>query len=70
MVEISVGVSSGTARFRVSLRAGSVRRALEIAGGRNPGCDVESYPVGSERFFAGMDVPASARQAGLDRAAA
>ena len=70
MVKISVRVSSGTARFRVSVRAGSVRRALEIAGGWNPGCDVESYPAGSERFFAGTRVPAAAGQAGLERAAA
>ena len=66
MVKISVRVSSGTARFRVSVRAGSVRRALEIAGGRNPGCDDGLYPVGSERF---TSVPA-AGQAGLRPAAA
>ena len=70
MVKISVQVSSGTARFRVAVRAGSVRRALEIAGGRNPGCDVESYPVGSESFFAGTRVPAATGQAGLEQAAA
>ena len=69
MVKISVRVSSGTARFRVSVRAGSVRRALEIAGGRNPGCDDGLYPVVSERFFAGTRVPA-AGQAGLRPAAA
>jgi len=70
MVKISVRVSSGTARFRVSVRAGSTRRALEITGGRNSGCDVELYPVGSERIFAGTRVPAAAGQAGLGQAAA
>jgi hypothetical protein len=70
MVKISVRVCSGTARFRVAVRAGSVRRALEIAGGPNPGRDVELHPVGSERFFAGTRVPAAAGQAGLEQAAA
>jgi len=70
MVKISVRVSSGTARFRVAVRAGSVRRALEIAGGRSPGCDAELHPVGSEGFFAGMRVPTAAGQAGLVQAAA
>ncbi len=70
MVKISVRVSSGTARFRVAVRAGSVRRALEIAGGPNPGRDVGLYTVGSERFLAGTRVPAAAEQAGLEQAAA
>ena len=70
MVKISVRVSSGTARFRVAVRAGSVRRALEIAGGPNPSCDVEPYPVGTERFFARMRVPTAAGQARLEQAAA
>ena len=70
MEKISVRMSSGTARFRVAVRAGSVRRALEIAGGPNPGRDVESYPVGSERFLAGTRVPAAAGQIGSEQAAA
>ena len=70
MVKISVRVSSGTARFRVAVRAGSVRRALEIAGGRNPGCDVELYPDGSERFSAGTRVPAATGWGRLGQAAA
>ena len=70
MVKISVRVSSGTARFRVAVRAGSVRRALEIAGGRSPGCDVELYPVVSERLFAGTRVLAATGQTGLEQAAA
>ncbi len=70
MVRISVRVSSGTARFRVAVRAGSIRRALEIAGGgRNPGCLVGmSSPVGPEAFFAGTR--AAAGQAELEKAAA
>ena len=70
MVKISVRVSSGTARFRVAVRAGSVGRALEIAGGPNPGRDVGLYTVGSAKFFAGTRVSAAAGQAGLEQAAA
>ena len=70
MVRISVRVSSGTARFRVAVRAASVRRALEIVGERNPGRDLELYRVGSERLFAGTRVLATAGQAGLEQAAA
>ena len=37
MVGISVEVSSGAARFRVSVQAQSIERALEIVQGQNPG---------------------------------
>ncbi len=37
MVRVSIEVRSGTSRFRVAVSAGSVRRALGIAGGRHPG---------------------------------
>ena len=55
MVRTSVRVSSGTARFRVAVRAGSFRRALEIAGGRDPGygLSVPSRVAGAEAFCTG-----------------
>ncbi len=40
MVRVLVEVSGGAARFRVSVQAASVRRALEVAGGWNPGRDI------------------------------
>ena len=71
MVRISVRVSSGTARFRVAVRAGSIGRALEIAGGRNLGCVVGvPSPVGPEALFAGTRTGAAAGQAELEKAAA
>jgi len=36
LVKVSVEVRSGTARFRVSVQAESVRRALSMVGGRYP----------------------------------
>ena len=37
MARISVEVSNGSARFRVSVQAKSIERALEIAHRQNPG---------------------------------
>jgi hypothetical protein len=54
MVRISVEVSSGASRFRVSVQAESIRRALEIVQGQNPGRDVGVvFPIDPEMFFAG-----------------
>ena len=52
MVRISVEVSSGAARFRVSVQAQSIERALEIAQRQNPGkdCGVR-FPIDAESFF-------------------
>ena len=52
MVRISVEVSSGAARFRVSVQAQSIERALEIAQRQNPGKDCEvRFPIDAGSFF-------------------
>ncbi len=52
MVRISVEVSSGAARFRVSVQAQSIERALEIVQGQNPGKDCKvRFPIDAEPFF-------------------
>jgi hypothetical protein len=52
MIRISVQVSSGTARFRVTIQAESIERALQIAARQNPGkaCEV-MFPLDPETFF-------------------
>ena len=56
MVRISVEVSSGAARFRVSVQAQSIERALEIAQRQNPGKDCEvRFPIDAESFLAEGD---------------
>ncbi len=40
MVKVSIEVRSGAARFDVAVRAESIRRAVELVGGRYPGRDV------------------------------
>jgi len=52
MVKVSVEVRSGTARFRVGIRASSIRKALSMVGGRYPGGEVRvAFPIESEGFF-------------------
>ena len=52
MVRISVEVSSGAARFRVSVQAQSIERALEIVERQNAGRDCKvRFPIDSEAFF-------------------
>jgi hypothetical protein len=52
MVRISIEVSSGAARFRVSVQAQSMERALEIVQRQNPGKDCEvRFPIDAEPFF-------------------
>ena len=54
MVRISVEVTSGAARFRVAVQAESIRRALEIVQGQNPGRNVGVvFPIDPEMFFTG-----------------
>ncbi len=65
MVRISVEVSSGTARFRVSVQAQSIERALEIAQRQNPGKDCEvRFPIDAELFFVEGDSVAKAGAVG------
>ena len=40
MVQVRLEVRTGTARFRVSVRAQSARRAVSLAGVRYPGGEV------------------------------
>ena len=54
MVRISIEVRSGATRFRVAVQAESIRRALEIVQGQNPGRDVGVvFPIDPEMFFVG-----------------
>ena len=56
MVRISVEISSGTARFRVSVQAQSIERALEIVQRQNPGKDCKvRFPIDAEPFFVEED---------------
>ena len=52
MIRISVQVSSGTARFRVVVRAESIERAVEYVARQYPGkaCEV-AFPIDPESFF-------------------
>jgi hypothetical protein len=52
MVKVSVEVHSGSARFRVGVRAESIQRALSLVAGRYPGrsCRVK-FPIEPEGFF-------------------
>ena len=52
MIRISVQVSSGAARFRVSVEAESIERALEIAARQSPGKECKAtFPIDPEAFF-------------------
>jgi hypothetical protein len=66
MIRISVEVSNGPARFRVSVQARSIERALEIAQRQNPGkeCKV-AFPIDAEAFFAKEDSVARVEALGM-----
>lgn len=52
MVKVSVEIRSGTARFRVGLRARSIREALSLVGGKFPQREVRVvFPIDPEGFF-------------------
>ncbi len=54
MAKVSVEVRSGAARFGVAIQAESIRRALEIVEGKNPGCEARvAFPIDPEVFFIG-----------------
>ncbi len=53
MRRISVEVSSGTARFRISIQAKTIQRALEIAHRQNSGKEYKIiFPMAAEAFSA------------------
>ena len=52
MIKVSVEVGSETARFRVTVRAESIRQALAIAEDNHPAGDVALvHPIDPETFF-------------------
>ena len=52
MVRVSIEVSSGAARFSVSVQAESIERALEIVERQNLGKDCKvRFPIDAEAFF-------------------
>jgi hypothetical protein len=68
MVQVRLEVRTGTARFRVSVRAQSARRAVSLADARYPGGEVRVLrPAGP--ILAGVSV-ATAEGAGPFRKAA
>lgn len=63
MVRVSVEVDDGAAKFRVTVQAESIRRALEIAGDGKPGRNVRViFPLDPEAFFdQGSEEPVAER---------
>lgn len=52
MVKVSVEVQSGAARFRVTVQAESIERALSLVGRRYPGRAAKvRFPIDPEGFF-------------------
>ena len=66
MRRISVEVSSGTARFRVSIQAKTIERALEIAHRQNSGKDYKViFPISPQAFSAREEKLAGVGELGL-----
>ena len=52
MVKVSIEVRRGSARFRVAVRAESIRRAVNLVEKRFPDRDVMvRFPIDPEEFF-------------------
>lgn len=52
MVRITVRVGIGATRYRVAIQAESIRRALKIVEGLNPGRDFKvTFPIAPATFF-------------------
>ena len=52
VVQVSIEVSSGAARFHVAVRAESIQRAASIVAARYPGGDCRvKFPIDPEGFF-------------------
>jgi hypothetical protein len=52
VVRITIEVGNGATRYRVAVQAESIRRALEIVEGVNPGSDFRvTFPIDPEAFF-------------------
>ncbi len=67
VVEVSVEVSSGAARFHVAVRAESMQRATNLVAARYPSgvCRVK-FPIDPKGFFVN-DAAAGAKVVGLER---
>jgi hypothetical protein len=67
VVEVSIEVSSGAARFQVAVRAESIQRGTNLVATRYPGrvCRLK-LPINPERFFVD-DATAGAKVVGLER---
>jgi hypothetical protein len=62
MIKVSVEVREGAARFRVSVQAESIRRAMSIMKGRHPGRDVRVvYSIDPEKLFLHQPLPPARR---------
>jgi len=54
MIEVPVEVSVNGAPLRLSVRAGSIRRAVDIVAARYPRGDIRvAFPISPESFFSG-----------------
>ncbi len=54
MIEVPVQVSTNGVPLRLSVRAGSIRRAIEIVQARYPRGDIRVvFPIRPESFFSG-----------------
>jgi hypothetical protein len=52
VVRITVEVGRGAIRYKVAVQAESIRRALEIVEGMNPGREIKvAFPIDPESFF-------------------
>lgn len=54
MVQVRLEVRTGTARFRVSVRAQSIQRAVSLTGARYPGAREVRVIKPPEPVFAGI----------------
>ena len=70
MIRITVDIDSGTARYRVAVQAGSVRRALEIAERLNPGGEARVVLPEDSGAFSAEDSVTAAGRVGRARLAA
>jgi hypothetical protein len=62
VVKVSIEVRKGDARFKVAVRAQSIKRAVSLVGRRYPGCEPRvKFPIDPEGFF--VNDPAA--QAGI-----
>jgi hypothetical protein len=58
VVEVSIEVSSGAARFHVAVRAESIQRVATIVAARHPGADCRvKFPIDPEGFFVKEPTP-------------